>query len=198
MVYALLDLGREKVVAAYLGHADHVAFNRSVLERSLAGLEALPLLVSEVAGPIAVSWEPAAPGPAPDAPVVPLPAGWSREPTAPRACRGLPAPDGAVSSSPSGDFTVALRAAWWRAGSLAVDQAAGACAGRAASAAGRYSFRRNVFGAAYLHEGAFVRTADGGLLRLEVQAPTGKLAFVRPLLESWIGRSAPRPRAAMP
>jgi hypothetical protein len=185
MLYALLDLGREKLVARYVGPAEQAAFNRSVLERSLESLEALPLLLAEVAGPLSVSWEPAS-FPASDSPALALPAGWSQEPTPPQACRGLRPADAAVSASPPGDFTVTVRAAWWRSGALGPERSAAACAGGAASPSGRYVRRRNALGVSYVHEGAFLRTADGGLLRLEVEAPAAKLPFVRPLFESWV------------
>ena len=42
--FAIVDLGREKVVARYLGPADAVAFNLGVIRRSLRSLSATPLL----------------------------------------------------------------------------------------------------------------------------------------------------------
>jgi hypothetical protein len=46
--YAILDVGKEKVVAAYVGPSNQVAFNRSVLDGWLTSIEADPLLTAEV------------------------------------------------------------------------------------------------------------------------------------------------------
>ena len=48
MAYAILDLGREKVVARFVGPIEQLAFNESVLRDSLASLEAERLLVGEL------------------------------------------------------------------------------------------------------------------------------------------------------
>ena len=40
MAYALIDLGRERMVARFVGPAEQLAFNESVLRESLASLEA--------------------------------------------------------------------------------------------------------------------------------------------------------------
>ena len=50
--YAVLDLGREKIVARYLAPPDDMAFNRSVVRVSLEGLEATRLLTDEVRAPL--------------------------------------------------------------------------------------------------------------------------------------------------
>ena len=44
VVYAILDLGREKLVARFVGSRDQLAFNEGVLRESLASLEAEPLI----------------------------------------------------------------------------------------------------------------------------------------------------------
>ena len=49
LVYAIVDLGKEKLVARYAGNADIVAANRSQLLSSLLDLDASPLLSSEIA-----------------------------------------------------------------------------------------------------------------------------------------------------
>src|SRR6185369_5318051 len=50
--YAVLDLGKEKVVAAYTGPEVQAAFNRSVLDGWLASVEADPMLTAEVRAPL--------------------------------------------------------------------------------------------------------------------------------------------------
>src|SRR5207244_9887152 len=126
MGYAVVDLGKEKIAARYVGPADQVAFNRAVFRASVETLEADPLLSAEIAVAPAESFEPV-PLPEPEAPTIVMPRKWAHEPTAPVACRGLPPPDAVLSASPEGDFTVAFRAAWWRAAGVTPEAAATAC-----------------------------------------------------------------------
>ena len=189
MEYALVDLGKEKIAARYVGPADQVAFNRAVLRGSVETLEADALLSAEIAVAPAESFEPVA-LPEPEAPTIVMPRKWSHEPTAPVACRALPPPDAALSASPEGDFTVALRAAWWRAAGLAPEAAATACGWTRRSAEpAAYSRRRVVLGVTVGAEGEWIARGDG-LLRLEVEAPEAKLPLLRGLFTAWVKAAA--------
>jgi hypothetical protein len=187
MGYALVDLGREKVVARYFGRASHMAFNRSVFSDSLESLEADPLLTSEVSAAVTPALEPAA-FTHPASPLIALPAGWHREPAEALACAALPPPDGTIASSPQGDFTVILRATWWRSSGLASGQAVDC--GWGAGAWPSYAIRDDRLGVRRVVAGSFMSRGDG-LLRLEVETPLAKQLFVRDLFDAWsaaIGR----------
>src|SRR4029078_6341315 len=100
-------------------------FHRAVVDGWLASVEADPLLTAEVRSPLPATLERVAMGAAP--PMM-MPPGWSREPEAPTACRGLAGPDAVLQASPEGDFTVSLRAAWWAASrGYSPEQAAPGC-----------------------------------------------------------------------
>ncbi len=182
--YAVVDLGAEKVVARYMGAPEHVAFNRSVFAGSLASLEADPLLTAEVSARATPAFEPLALTD-PARPSADLPGGWYQEPAEFSACPGLPAPDGATAFSPEGDFTVAVRLAWWRAPAVAAQQALAACGG----ARGAYGFRVERLGLAGLVQGSFVPREDG-LWGVELVAPSAKEPFVREGFRSWLGAVA--------
>ncbi|HKC11810.1 MAG TPA: trypsin-like peptidase domain-containing protein, partial [Vicinamibacteria bacterium] len=155
MEYALIELGKEKVLARWVGPAWQVAFNRSVLRGSLASLEADPLLTAELSAAAPTALEPAS-LPNPGAPALPWPANWVREPTAPLPCPRLPPPDSVLSASPAGDFTVSLRAAWWRAPGFTPEAAIAACAWPTGPlGAGSYSLRREQWGSVQALRGAF-------------------------------------------
>jgi len=191
--YAVLDLGKEKVVAAYTGPGDQAAFNRSVLDGWLASVEADPLLTAEVRAPLPTALERVALG---SAPQMMMPPGWSREPEAPTACRGLAAPEAVLQASPEGDFTVSLRAAWRSvSGGQSPEQAAAACGLRREPARpASYALRSERMGVTYAIEGTFVAAGDG-LLQLERVAPVAKEPFVRDLYTAWVraltGQTAP-------
>jgi V8-like Glu-specific endopeptidase len=182
--YAVLDLGKEKVVAAYTGPGDQAAFNRSVLDGWLASVEADPLLTAEVRAPLPTALERVALG---SAPQMMMPPGWSREPEAPTACRGLAAPEAVLQASPEGDFTVSLRAAWRSvSGGQSPEQAAAACGLRREPARpASYALRSERMGVTYAIEGTFVAAGDG-LLQLERVAPVAKEPFVRDLYAAWV------------
>ena len=143
MVYALFDLGAEKILLRYEGPADAVAFNRSAApwrphatddsgdrgheggpdgmgvrartDQSLESVSAEPLLMSEVtrALPVDGARWESRPLPAPSAPSIITPARFGVEISAPFACQGLPPVESALAASPEGDFTVSLRVGWW-------------------------------------------------------------------------------------
>ena len=189
MEYAVVDLGKEKIAARYVGPADQVAFNRAVFRASVETLEADPLLSAEIAAAPAESFEPV-PLPEPEAPAIVMPRKWAHEPTAPVACRAMPPPDAALSASPEGDFTVAFRAAWWRAAALAPEAAATACGWTRRSAGpAAYSRRHVLLGVTIGAEGEWIAGGDG-LLRLEVEAPEAKLPLLRDLFTAWVKAAA--------
>jgi hypothetical protein len=183
--YAVVDLGKEKLVAAYVGPPAHVAFNRSVLEGWLTSVEADALLTRELAAPVAPELE-AATLPHPGAPPIAMPRGWYREPTPPSGCGGLPEPDSALLASPEGDFTVSLRAAWWRgAGGSAAAAAANCRGGRPSKVPAAYAGEHARLGVSYSVAGLFVPAGEG-LLQLETWTPRAKEPHVRDLFAAWI------------
>jgi hypothetical protein len=172
--YAIVDLGKEKLLARYLGPAPLVAFNRAVLRESLASLEADPLLRREIRAEVAPTLEPGR-FVQPQAPPLLVPAGWLQEPVGPRSPAAFPPFDAAVSASPEGDFTVSFRAGWWwskpETGPVAQLP---------------YARRSNQLGVSYVVEGTFIVGAEG-FYQLELNAPEQKLAFVRDLFRAWVG-----------
>lgn len=181
--YALLDLGGEKVVARYQGPPDDLAFNLSLLRRSLETLEARPLLTAEVEAPVRAAFEPVA-YPGGGVGGVVLPSGWSREPASRASCSRVPVAEGGVSTSPEGDFTVILRALRWRRGAIVPAKVAQACDPLAGAGDPSYGGRFERLGVPIGVWGTFVEREDEVLL-LEVEAPEDKLPFVRDLYLEW-------------
>jgi hypothetical protein len=182
--------GLEKVVLRYVGAAEAVAFNRSVLQESLRSARVDSLLGSPIERPIvpeSVSWEPYELA-HPSSPSILLPRGWNEEASAPFPCRGLPGVESAIAVSPPGDFRFSLRAGWW---SIEADAASAA---RACSArAGRegptsYAYPVEYLGAGYVVSGAFLPAA-GGLLQLETVAPAEGERFVLDLSRELVARN---------
>jgi hypothetical protein len=168
-----------KVVLRYVGSAEAVAFNRSVLKESLRSARVDSLLGSPVERPIApggLAWE-ASDLPTPSAPSIVLPERWDEEPSAPIPCRGLSEIESAIAASPPGDFRISLRAGWWSAGPDP-ESAARACSERAGSyGPSSYGYAVEYLGVRYAVSGAFTET-DEGLLQLEAVTPveTGALS----------------------
>jgi len=188
MDYAVLDLGSEKLVARYVGPAEQVAFNESVLRESLASLEGQRFIVGDLGPAENVEWSPA---PATNGQrLLPVPVGWTVEPGGPSLCPGLPQPGAVTAAFPAHDFTVALRAAVWPSGEVAPDAAASACSSRRGSLGGAsYASRGEFLGASYFIEGVFTRVGPG-LMQLEVLSPDQRSAFARALLSVWIKKVA--------
>jgi len=185
MEYTIVDVGPEKVVARYLGPVDQVAFNRSVFRGSLESLEVDPLLTAELRAAVTPAFERAT-LPQPGAPAVLMPRAWWQEQRPLVPCRGLPPADSALSASPEGDFTVSVRATWWRGAGLDAEQAAAACAGRRGPlGTTSYALRDERLGVTYSVQGVFLPRVDG-LLRLEVESPTGKQALLADLFQAWV------------
>jgi len=189
MEYLLLESGAEVLVLRYVGDADAVAFNRSVLVESLRSVRAQELLTDELEStmpPEALSWVPRA-LPNPRAPRIVIPEGWGEEVSAPFACRGLPAWETALSASPPGDFTVSLRAGWWSESMSAVG-AARACSERpGAIGRGSYAYTVDWLGERYVVEGVFVER--DGTLQLEAVALQEKHGFIRDAAREWMERN---------
>jgi S1-C subfamily serine protease len=188
--YAIVDLGKEKIVAAYVGPAAQVAFNRAALEGWLRSVEAEPLLTREVAAPVTAPLEAAA-LPHPSAPALPMPQGWYREPLESSTCPQWAAPDAALLASPEGDFTVVLRGAWWRQSGNTAAEAAAACTGRrSAQDSASYAEQRTRLGVTYAVEGLFLRVGEG-LLQLEASTPKAKAAHLHELFAAWARAAGP-------
>jgi len=188
--YAILENGPEKVVLRYIGSAEAVAYNRSVLKESLQSVGVVSLLGSPVDGPLAparISWEPVD-LPIPSAPSVIFPRGWDEESSAPFPCRGLPAIDSAMAASPPGDFRISLRAAWWGVGADSAS-AARACSERAGRhGPSSYAYAVEYLGVRYAVSGAFTESGEG-LLQLEAVSPVEAEAHVADLTRAFLERN---------
>jgi hypothetical protein len=182
MMYALFDLGDEKVIARYVGSAEQIAFNESVLAASLASIRMRPMLTPPA--PLRPQWIPVSDGDA-QALIPVLPAGWRWDGGQVTACAGLPAPRLSLSLSPQQDFTMAFRAA---AIDTAVDAARAVqqCkAGNVTATERGYRYTYSRLGIAYTVEGEF-KVVAGRLVQLEMVAPTHKVPAVRELFTQWI------------
>ena len=184
MEYAILDVGREKLVARYIGPADDVAFNASVLRESLEGLDGQAIVTANPDSVERLQWTSAT---ATDGTShVPVPAGWVVEPGGPTSCPRLPAASGAIAAYALHDFTVGVRAAVWSAAEFTPDVGASMCATtRTPAGSVSYTSRAEWLGVSYSVEGTFVRTASGRIVQLEAIAPDQKSGLTRPLLAAW-------------
>ena len=182
LAYALLDLGREKVVARFLGSAEQVAFNEGVLLDSLASIDAERVSIAEPDAVEKLEWHAVSAERR-----VPVPVGWIVEPGAPSTCPGLSNPGSAGTAAPPRDSTVSLRVAIWP-GKIALEDAAAKCSPQRGSLGhASYATRANWLGVSYAIEGVFVR-AGGQVLQLEVIGPDQRSAYTRTLLEAWVKR----------
>ena len=188
--YAVLDLGREKVVARFVGPPDDMAFNLSVVRQALEGLEATRLLTAEVRAPLKPAFEPVQYAGAAMGSVL-LPAGFTVEPAAASAspCVGLPLAETGLAASPMGDFTVVFRALRWGRSAHAPAELAHACGAPPGGTV--YARRSERMGVVIATLGAIVTRGDEVLL-LEAEAPEGKLPFVRDAFDGWARMVAER------
>lgn len=186
LVYTIVDLGKEKIVARYNGSADTVAANRSLLQASLAALEANPLLTAEITRGVRANWTTTAP--AADRVNIPTLEGWVVEPGEPWQCApGTPKPEVGWTMSPLGDFTVALRAAWHSASIKDVTSTARKCSAQAGSfGEASYATRAAAWGVTYQVEGIFLQVPGSGVWQLELIAPAEKSRFVAEVFAEWI------------
>ncbi|HET7295373.1 MAG TPA: trypsin-like peptidase domain-containing protein [Vicinamibacteria bacterium] len=171
--FAVMGLGKERLLARYTGPADVVAYNRSVVRRSLGSLSAERLIAQAVTAPLEAVFEPV-PLASAGTLRVPMPVGWTREPALEAQPRDLPAPDAVLSASPPGDFSVTLRALWWR---------------RMGSVSSPYRRETSLLGTVYVETGVF-RPVGGGVLLLEARAPREKAPLVATLFDEWTTQSA--------
>jgi S1-C subfamily serine protease len=183
--YGILELNSEKLVARYVGPAEHLAYNESVLRESLLSLDGQRLAIGDARQLQKLDW--AAGIFTNGAVAVPMPLGWLLEPGTPSACAGLSDATLAGAAYPARDVSVALRAAVWNQMALAPEAAAAACSTRRGSrGAASYSMRVEWLGVSYVIEGAFVRLGTGQLAQLEAIAPVAKSAATPALLAAWI------------
>jgi S1-C subfamily serine protease len=178
MQYGILDLGDEKLIARYVGPAEQLAYNESVLRTSLLSIDGQSLMSGELRSVDSVEW------------LTTLPAGWVVEPSAPLPCAALPQPAAMVAAYPASDVTLALRRASWDVETVSTQQAAASCASRRGSNGdSSYARRADWLGVSYVIEGAFIRMGSR-LVQLEVISPERKAPLARALLTTWIKRTA--------
>jgi len=183
LAYALLDLGREKIVARFLGSAEQIAFNESVLRDSLASIDAERLSTAEPDAVEKLEWHAVSAERR-----VPVPVGWIVESGSPSTCPGLSNPGSAGTAAPPRDLTMSLRVAIWP-GTIAPEDAAAKCSPQRGSLGQTsYTTRADWLGLSYAIEGVFVR-AGGQVLQLEVMGPNQRSAYMRALLASWSKRA---------
>ena len=108
----------------------------------------------------------------PDAPLVSMPVGWTREPCVDEPPPDLPPPDAVLTSSPPGDFSVALRALWWRH----LDGVAGGSP---------YRREASVLRTRWVETGVY-EEVEGGVLLLATRTPREKAAFLAGLFDEWV------------
>jgi S1-C subfamily serine protease len=196
--YAIVDLGPEKVVARYLGPADAIAFNLSVLRDSLRGLEAAALVAPPQSGASAgphASFEPAA-FPNGDGDVL-LPRAWTREPASESGCPAVPAFDAGLVARDPADYAVVLRALRFGAGDPALARSLVDCDDARRGAGRGYARRFGRLGVRVFLRGTVVAQGERELL-LELEAPEAKLATLEPLFERWRDAVAGRRAARYP
>ena len=188
MIYAIVDLGREKLLARFVGTPEQVAFSESVLRASLASLEGRPLISGDASTSPPAKWSHAVA--ADSRPLAPFPAGWVLEPGSPTACRGLAAFDMQGAAMPSNDFTLVLRVGVWNAATMMLDDVAAACSSRRGSlGTASYVLRADWMGVSYAIEGIFVRTGPQRIMQMEVLSTDSNAAFARALLAEWVKQS---------
>jgi hypothetical protein len=182
MAYAIVDLGREKLIARFVGTAESVIFNESILRESLTSIDAERLLAGEVDAVEKLEWH------APSAERrVPVPVSWFVEPGAPSPCSGLSNSAGAGTAVPVRDFTIALRVAVWPVAVVPEEAAAKCSTGRGSLGQRSYVTRTEWLGVPYSAEGVFVR-AGTQVFQLEVLGPDARSAYARALLTAWAKR----------
>ena len=177
MQYGILDLGTEKLIARYVGSAEQVAYNESVLRGSLLSLDGQRLMSGEAVSADSV-----------ESAEVTLPAGWVVEPGTPSPCAALTPWSGVMAAYPARDLTLALRHGTWDAEAVSPQQAAASCSSRRGSLGdSSYARRTEWLGVSYAIEGVFVRVGSR-LHQMEVISPEGRAAVARALLADWIKR----------
>ena len=184
-VARILDLGREALVARFIGGRDQVAFNESVLREALASLEAEPL-IREPESIARIEWSLTATGDGQRP--LPVPVGWLVESGTPTACTSLSMPEAAGSAVSDRDFTVALRVAVWP-GTIDTNEVSAACwPSRGSLGTASYLSRSERLGAAYSAEGVLLRLGPR-VIQVEAIAPAQQSAYARALLALWVKKA---------
>lgn len=186
--YAIVDLGREKVVARFLAPPDDMAFNLSLVRRSLEGLEAERLLTREVRSPLKAAFEPV-PFPGAKGGTLPLPAGWVSEATTSASCEKAPGAEAGLAASPPGDFTVVLRALAFGRAATPPETLVRDCGGPGRQGSS-YDQRSTRLGVTLAIWGVVLPRGEETLL-LEAEAPEEKAPLLRELFEAWVRQVAP-------
>jgi S1-C subfamily serine protease len=187
MDYAVMDLGPEKLVARYVGSAEAMAFNESVLRESLLSLQGQRFALADLPPADKVTWSTMAD--ATGRGVLPVPAGWVLEPGRPGPCRGMPAPNMVASAFPARDASIVVRAAVWPA-EVEPDAAAQACSSRRGSLGpSSYASTTAWLGVSYVIEGAFTRMGSSQVVQLEILATEPRSALARALLGIWLKKT---------
>ena len=155
-----LELGPEKLVARYVGPAEAMAFNESVLRESLVSLQGQRFTPGSIPAAEKVTWSAMTDAERPG--VLPVPAGWVVEPGRPSPCRGLPAPHMVASAFPAARRQHRAPRAVWSAG-VVPDAAALACSPRRGTLGRRVllDLRGTWLGVSYMIEGTFTQAARG-------------------------------------
>jgi len=184
-VARILDLGREALVARFIGGRDQVAFNESVLREALASAEAEPL-IREPESIARLEWSVTATGDGQRP--LPVPAEWLVESGAPTECARLSMPEAAGSAVSARDFTVAFRVAVWP-GTIDTNEVSAACwPSRGSLGAASYQSRSERLGAAYSAEGVLLRLGPR-VIQVEVIAPAQQSVYARALLALWVKKA---------
>ena len=182
LLYTAVDVGAEVVIARFVGPAEQVAFNRSVLSTALRAFEADALLSGFIPSPSAITWTIDRYLGA-DAPAVTLPSGWFMQLTSGGVCGGLRPAARILSVSPPEDFTLSLRLAWWPSATADAKQVAEACGGGLTDQS-PFVQRTTWAGVSYITEGR-VRSVEGGVVLLTVLAPSERVDSGRAIFEAW-------------
>jgi hypothetical protein len=180
MLYAVIGAGGEVVVARFVGPADDIAFNLSLLCDSLLSIEVAPLAPRPVAAPLSARTTELPAGDA-SRPVRVVPAGTIVDGATSAGCSGLPAPVRSLVVTPASDFTVRFVAAAWPAETSA-EEIRHACLG---AGSGLGTLRWSHLGVSWTGERAVVTPASGTPVLLELWAPAEKFAFAREAFRAW-------------
>jgi S1-C subfamily serine protease len=193
--YALLDLGAEMLVARYVGPAESMAFNESVLRESLASLQGQSWRARTIQSPDKLEWAATSvigSGSNGARRELAFPAGWTIADTGPSRCRGIPPPSMVAAAFPAEDFTLSLRAAVLSSDAGAPADNAVRCSTRRGSlGAASYVSRAEWLGVTYVIEGIFVPMPPDHIAQLEVSSTADNATAARALLAAWAKRVTP-------
>jgi hypothetical protein len=193
MLYAILDFPNEKIVARYVGSAEQIAFNESILAASLASIEA-----QAMRAPGASPKRRRDAHPTPDVEpefvsvsppvladvVTVIPSGWLLDRAGPIACGGVPPPSVSLVASPRDDFATSFRVGMYES-PIDGARAAKRCAAPGGSASDtNYQTHFSKYGIEYSVEGRFVASGSR-TVRIEVVAPARTMGAARETFARW-------------